>query len=135
MTKRGGRRLRVAAVLMGLVLLIAACGSDNKNKASGNAASSGSGGGGGSKAGALEGVKGTTPLVDLPADFKTKLDAQGKAVSSALVVTAPGARPMSFELASAADGTAYIGFRGDDSTPGASGGALQLVQRRQAPSL
>lgn len=57
----------------------------------------------------------------------TKLDAQGKAVSSALVVTAPGARPMSFELASGADGSAYIGFRGDDSTPGAAGGALQLV--------
>src|SRR6478735_1974426 len=57
----------------------------------------------------------------------TKLDAQGKAVSSALVVTAPGARPMSFELASVADGSAYLGFRGDDSTPGASGGALQLV--------
>jgi len=60
---------------MGLVLLVAACGSDDK-KASGNAASSGSGGGA-SKAGALEGVKGTTPLVDLPADFKTKLDGQG----------------------------------------------------------
>jgi len=57
----------------------------------------------------------------------TKLDAQGKAVSSALVVTAPGTRPMSFELASAADGSAYVGFRGDDSTPGAAGGALQLV--------
>jgi len=57
----------------------------------------------------------------------TKLDAQGKAISSALVVTAPGTRPMSFELASAADGSAYIGFRGDDSTPGAAGGALQLV--------
>jgi len=57
----------------------------------------------------------------------TKLDAQGKAVSSALVVTAPGARPMSFELASGADSSAYIGFRADDSTPGAAGGALQLV--------
>jgi len=57
----------------------------------------------------------------------TKLDAQGKAISSALVVTAPGARPMSFELAGAADGSAYIGFRGDDTTPGAAGGALQLV--------
>jgi len=56
-----------------------------------------------------------------------KLDLQGKAVSSPLVVTAPGARPMSFELASAPDGSAYLGFRGDDSTPGASGGALQLV--------
>jgi len=57
----------------------------------------------------------------------SKLDPQGKASSSALVVTAPGARPMSFELATAADGSAYIGFRGDDSTPGAAGGALQLV--------
>jgi len=56
-----------------------------------------------------------------------KLDEHGKAVSSALVVTASGARPMSFELASAADGSAYIGFRSDDSTPGAAGGALQLV--------
>ena len=57
----------------------------------------------------------------------SKLDAQGKPISSALVVTAPGARPMSFELAAAADGSAYIGFRGDDTTPGAAGGALQLV--------
>ena len=57
----------------------------------------------------------------------TKLDAQGKPASSALVITAPGARPMSFDLAAAADGGAYIGFRGDDSTPGAEGGALELV--------
>ena len=57
----------------------------------------------------------------------TKLDAQGKPVSSALVVTAPGARPMSLDLAAAADGGAYVGFRGDDSTPGAEGGALELV--------
>ncbi len=57
----------------------------------------------------------------------TKLDAQGKAVSSALVVTAPGARPMSFELAAVADGSAYVGFRGDDTTPGAAGGALELI--------
>jgi hypothetical protein len=57
----------------------------------------------------------------------TKLDAQGKPSSSSLVVTAPGARPMSFELAAAADGSAYVGFRGDDTTPGAAGGALQLV--------
>jgi len=57
----------------------------------------------------------------------TKLDAQGKAISSALVVTAPGARPMSFELAAAGDGSAYVGFRGDDTTPGAAGGALQLI--------
>jgi len=56
-----------------------------------------------------------------------KLDAQGKPVSSALVVTAAGARPMSFELAAAADGSAYVGFRSDDTTPGAAGGALELV--------
>lgn len=56
-----------------------------------------------------------------------KLDAQGKAASTPLVVTAPGARPMSFELATGPDGSAYVGFRGDDSTPGADGGALQLV--------
>jgi len=57
----------------------------------------------------------------------SKLDAQGKPSSSALVVTAPGARPMSFELAAAADGSAYVGFRVDDTTPGAAGGALSLV--------
>ncbi len=57
----------------------------------------------------------------------SKLDAQGKPISSALVVTAPGERPMSFELAAASDGSAYIGFRSDDTTPGAAGGALQLV--------
>lgn len=56
-----------------------------------------------------------------------KLDVQGKPASSALVVTAPGARPMSLDLAAAADGGAYVGFRGDDSTPGAEGGALELV--------
>lgn len=57
----------------------------------------------------------------------SKLDALGKAASSALVVTKPGARPMSFELAAAADGGAYIAFRDDDSTPGTDGGALELV--------
>ena len=56
-----------------------------------------------------------------------KLDEKGKAVSSALVVTAPGARPMTFELAAAADGGAYVAFREDDSTPGADNGALELV--------
>ena len=56
-----------------------------------------------------------------------QLDAQGKSASTPLVVTAPGARPMSFELATAADGSAYVGFRGDDSTPGANGGALVLL--------
>jgi hypothetical protein len=57
----------------------------------------------------------------------TKLDMQGKTASSSLVVTTPGARPMSFELSAASDGGAYIAFRDDDSTPGADGGALQLV--------
>jgi len=56
-----------------------------------------------------------------------KLDEKGKIASSPLVVSAPGARPMSFDLASAADGGAYIAFREDDSTPGADGGALDLV--------
>ncbi len=57
----------------------------------------------------------------------TKLDAQGKSASSPLIITAPGTRPMSLDLVPAADGGAYVGFRGDDSTPGAEGGALQLV--------
>lgn len=56
-----------------------------------------------------------------------KLDALGKPASSALVVTAPGARPIGFELAATADGGAYIAFRGDESTPGADAGALELV--------
>jgi hypothetical protein len=56
-----------------------------------------------------------------------KLDAQGKTASSPLVVTTPGARPMSFELSAASDGGAYVAFRDDDSTPGADGGALALV--------
>jgi hypothetical protein len=56
-----------------------------------------------------------------------KLDAQGKTASSPLVVTSPGARPMSFELSAAADGGAYVAFRDDDSTPGTDGGALALV--------
>lgn len=57
----------------------------------------------------------------------TKLDNLGKPVSSALVVTKPGARPMSFSLVSAADGGAYVAFRDDDSTPGTNGGALELL--------
>ncbi|HEY5372200.1 MAG TPA: hypothetical protein VIK01_00875, partial [Polyangiaceae bacterium] len=56
-----------------------------------------------------------------------KLDAQGKIASSPLIVTTSGARPMSFELAPASDGGAYVAFRDDDSTPGTDGGALQLV--------
>jgi len=64
-----------------------------------------------------------------------KLDGQGKPVSSPLLVTGPGAHPMTFDLAGAADGGAYIGFRGDDSTPGAEGGALELVHIRPDGSL
>jgi ABC-type branched-subunit amino acid transport system substrate-binding protein len=76
MTRRRGRHLRVAAVLIGLTLLAAACGSDSK-KAAGTASSSGADAAPKGTPGALAGMKGTTPLVDLPADFKAKLDAQG----------------------------------------------------------
>ncbi|MEY2460540.1 MAG: branched-chain amino acid transport system substrate-binding protein [Acidimicrobiaceae bacterium] len=76
MTRRRGRHLRVAAVLIGLTLLAAACGSDSK-KAAGTASSSGAAAAPKGTPGALAGMKGTTPLVDLPADFKAKLDAQG----------------------------------------------------------
>jgi ABC-type branched-subunit amino acid transport system substrate-binding protein len=77
MTRRRGRHLRVAAVLIGLTLLAAACGSDSK-KAAGTASSSGAADTAPKGTpGALAGMKGTTPLVDLPADFKAKLDAQG----------------------------------------------------------
>jgi len=57
----------------------------------------------------------------------SKLDAQGKSASTPLVVTNPGQRPMNFDLASAPDGGAYLAFRDDDSTPGADGGALELI--------
>ncbi|HEY4103169.1 MAG TPA: hypothetical protein VGM44_04730, partial [Polyangiaceae bacterium] len=57
----------------------------------------------------------------------TKLDAQGKPTSSALVVSASGAHPMTFDLAAAPDGGAYVSYRDDDSTPGADGGPLSLV--------
>src|SRR3954453_8732949 len=80
MTSRGGRRVRVAAVLMGVVLLVAACGSDKKSATSGNSGSSASSGapaGPKGPPGALEGLKGTTPLQDLKGDIKSKLDAQG----------------------------------------------------------
>jgi ABC-type branched-subunit amino acid transport system substrate-binding protein len=72
------KRLQVFAVLVGVTLLAAACSSDN-NKSSTAAASSGASSGAvkpGQK-GALAGMRGTTPLVDLPADFKTKLSSQG----------------------------------------------------------
>jgi ABC-type branched-subunit amino acid transport system substrate-binding protein len=75
------RQWQVIAVVVGLTLVAAACGSDKKSSnagASGSSAASGStSSGGGNKAGALEGMKGTTPLVDLGADIKASLDAQG----------------------------------------------------------
>src|SRR5258708_39455831 len=82
MTSNKGRRLRLVAALMGIALIAAACSSDKKTPAA-----AGAGSGSGSSAapasapkgppGALAGMKGTTPLVDLPADFKAKLDGQG----------------------------------------------------------
>jgi ABC-type branched-subunit amino acid transport system substrate-binding protein len=110
-----GRRLRVTAVLIGVVLLTAtACSSDKKTPAAAGSGSSSSSsavtdckpveaakptttagptttaagattttagapttvGKPGAK-GALEGLRGTTPLVDLGADFKKVLDCQG----------------------------------------------------------
>jgi ABC-type branched-subunit amino acid transport system substrate-binding protein len=65
----------------GLALLAAACGSSSSSS-SGTTTTGGGGttttaGTGGGKTGALDGMKGTTPLVDLPGDFKAQLDAQG----------------------------------------------------------
>ena len=69
---------------MGVVLIIAACSSDNKKTSTG-AASGSSGASGSSSAaagpkgppGALQGLRGTTPLQDLKSDIKAKLDGQG----------------------------------------------------------
>jgi|SRR5581483_11754898 len=71
------KRLRIVAALMGLLLLAAACSSDNKSTSAGAASGSSSNAPAPGKKGALEGMRGTTPLVDLPADFKTKLAQQG----------------------------------------------------------
>jgi ABC-type branched-subunit amino acid transport system substrate-binding protein len=78
------RQWQAIAVVVGLTLVAAACGSDKKSSnagASGSSSSStgsaSSSSGGGDKAGALAGLKGTTPLVDLGADIKASLDAQG----------------------------------------------------------
>jgi ABC-type branched-subunit amino acid transport system substrate-binding protein len=78
MSRTRGRHLRIAAVLIGLTLVAAACGSDKKTATPGAASSSG----GAASApkgppGALKGLKGTTPLQDLKSDIKAKLDAQG----------------------------------------------------------
>src|SRR3954447_13888415 len=78
-----GRQWQAIAVVVGLMLVVAACGSDKKSSnagtsSGGSSSSSGStSSGGGNKAGALAGMKGTTPLVDLGADIKASLDAQG----------------------------------------------------------
>jgi ABC-type branched-subunit amino acid transport system substrate-binding protein len=70
--------LRLAAVLIGLTLIAAACGSDNKTPAAaGSSASSGAPSAPKGPPGALAGLKGTTPLQDLKSDIKAKLDAQG----------------------------------------------------------
>jgi ABC-type branched-subunit amino acid transport system substrate-binding protein len=74
---RHRKRLQVLALLMGVVLLAAACSDDKKSTTA--AASSGASEGAAKpgEKGALESMRGTTPLVDLPADFKTKLQDQG----------------------------------------------------------
>src|SRR3954464_13735995 len=78
-----GRQWSAIAVVVGLMLVVAACGSDKKSSnaatsSGGSSSSSGSASsGGGDKAGALAGMKGTTPLVDLGSDIKASLDAQG----------------------------------------------------------
>jgi len=81
MARQSGRRLQAVAALMAVALIVAACSSDKKNTSTGagsgsSSASSAAPAKGGPK-GALEGMKGTTPLVDLPSDFKTKLCQQG----------------------------------------------------------
>jgi len=77
-------RLRLGsglAVLAAASLLAAGCGAGDEaastttsGAVAGSTTTSGAASG---KAGALEGMKGTTPLVDLGDDFKTKLESQG----------------------------------------------------------
>ncbi|HEY2813945.1 MAG TPA: ABC transporter substrate-binding protein [Acidimicrobiales bacterium] len=77
---RHRKRLQALALLMGVLLVAAACSSDKKtNTTSGSGASNSASGAAAppGQKGALEGMRGTTPLVDLPADFKTNLAAQG----------------------------------------------------------
>ncbi len=79
----GAKRRRLGsalAVLAASGLLAAGCGSDDEATSTttgGAAATTPSSAGPATKTGALEGMKGTTPLVDLAADFTAKLDAQG----------------------------------------------------------
>ena len=77
------RRLGSGLTLLAAASLLAAgCGSNGDDATAttttgGAAATTPTSAAGGTKAGALEGMKGTTPLVDLGQDFKAKLDAQG----------------------------------------------------------
>jgi ABC-type branched-subunit amino acid transport system substrate-binding protein len=71
---RRSRLWRVVAVLAGLTLLAAACGDDDDNGTTGTTAGQGAtttGEAGGN--GELQGLKGTTPLVELSSDFKDRL--------------------------------------------------------------
>src|SRR4051794_31758422 len=74
---RHRKRLQVLALLAGVALLVAACSDDNKSTTAAASSGASSGGAKPGPKGALEGLRGTTPLVDLPADFKTKLSSQG----------------------------------------------------------
>jgi ABC-type branched-subunit amino acid transport system substrate-binding protein len=75
--------MRLSALGIGLALVGAACGGDDGDASSdttaGGATTTGAEGSsttaaaGGSKAGALSGLKGTTPLVELSGDFKSRL--------------------------------------------------------------
>jgi len=69
---RNRRFVTAAAVVCGLSLLAAACGSDSESSTTTTAGDKTTTTGGGS-GGELEGLKGTTPLVDLGQDFKDKL--------------------------------------------------------------
>jgi ABC-type branched-subunit amino acid transport system substrate-binding protein len=74
---RHRKRLQVFALLIGVTLLAAACSSDNKSSTAAASSGASSGGAKPGQKGALEGMRGTTPLVDLPSDFKAKLSSQG----------------------------------------------------------
>ncbi|CAN5141610.1 hypothetical protein BH18ACT4_BH18ACT4_02600 [soil metagenome] len=75
------RSIRLLAMFAGLSLLAAACGDDDEGAGGTTTApaeestTSEAEGGGGDTEGQLEGMRGTTPLVDLSDDFRTRLDA------------------------------------------------------------
>ena len=99
---RTGRFARAIGVSSAVLLAVTACGSDDDNGGGGDSGSSeeavtniyGSDGNMGSALGdqftdqgALAGMKGTTPLTDLSADFKKRLDA--RTPTSAAPTTTP----------------------------------------------